>query len=114
MITELYDFLVQQFGKDNVVLGYPEMVAGPGLTVAYMEDGVDTQKNLDGTTNILEWNFIVGIWHNSYQLVLDHSQQLFEAMEGTKFQIQNMRSVREARTKRKWYRTITIRIMEDK
>ena len=113
MIEELVDFLRTLFEKEKVGLAYSDAVTKPGLGVVYYDTGIDAQKELDGTTNLLVGNFIFEIWHDTYAQVLEASNTLFTAAEGTKFQIQNMRSVRINGSKKKWHREISIIIMED-
>lgn len=113
MEKKLYDFLCSVYGQDKVSLVYSDKVTAKGLSIYYYCDNVDFDKELDGTTNLKIGTFTVEIWHDSLIEVLESSDILINAAEGTDFQIQNLRPTREDGYKRKWHRVIQIRIMED-
>ena len=113
MEVELFDFLCSIYGKENVYLAYGDKVTKPGLSCVFYSDGMDYDKQLDGTTNLVIGNFTVDIWNDSMKTAMESSKLLIDKVEGTKYQVQNVRPVREDGYKRKWHRVIQLRIMED-
>lgn len=112
-MRQLYDFLVEVYGEDNVALAYADSVSSPGFSCDYYEVDMAMDKNLDGTTNLIIHNYIVDIWNDSLLQVKESSEVLFKAMEGTEFQIQSIRPIRVDGNKRKWYQEVSVRLMED-
>lgn len=113
MEVQLFNFLCSIYGKENIYLAYSDKVTKPGLSCIFYSDSMDFEKNLDGTTNIITGSFTVDIWHDTMKETMQSSKLLINKAEGTKYQIQNIRPVREDGYKRKWHRVIQIRIMED-
>lgn len=113
MLQELFDFLEALFVGERVALSYGDKVTEPGFSVVFYEDGTDVDRNLDGTANLLIGTYVVQIWHDSLLEAKEKSDILFQAMEGTKFQILSMTPIRVDGNKRKWHQQIVVQIMED-
>lgn len=113
MLEELFKFLSDLFGQENVALAYSDKVTREGFSCNFYEGGRDTDKNLDGTTNLIIATFYIDVWHNSMLEVSQVSDTLFNSMEGTKYQIMNITPIHTDGNKRKWYREFTVQVMED-
>lgn len=110
---EFVEFLRSIYGRDKVYLAYSDSVTKPGISCIFYSEGSDYDKQLDGTTNIVSSTFIVDIWNDSMKETMESSKLLIDRMEGTEYQVVNMRPVREDGYKRKWHRVIQVRLMED-
>lgn len=113
MSKKLVSFLRSIFGVDKVLLAYSDRVTKPGLSVIYYQGDESYTKELDGTTHMRTGNYVVQIWHDSLAEVIQAYDVLFDAMEGTEYQILSSRPVRVDGNKRKWHKEITLVIMED-
>lgn len=114
MLERLFNFLKNLFGEDVVVMiVYGDKVTTPGLSVVFSESQTSTIRDLEGTTYMQTGTFVVQIWDDNLEKVEIQKRRLQEAMEGTEFQIQNMRPVRTDGNRRKWHRDIEIQVMED-
>lgn len=113
MLEELFRFLINLFGQENVALSYSDKVTKEGFSCNFYEGGRSPIKNLDGTTNLLEVTLYIDVWHNSMREVGIESEKLFQAMEGTKYSITDITPIHTDGNKRKWYREFTVQVLED-
>lgn len=112
-MEELYDFLKSIYPEDSVSLSYSDKITTSGFSCNYEQVSITTDKNLDGTTNLLIVEYRIQIWHDTLKQVKESTSILFRAMEGTQYQIQSIQPIRVDGNKRKWHQEITVIVMED-
>lgn len=110
---DIKSFLASIYGEENVYLSYGDAVTKLGLSCIFYLDSQEADKQLDGTTNLVTTTFYADIWNDSMVETINSSKILIDKTEGTKYQVVNVRPVREDGYKRKWHRVIQFRVMED-
>lgn len=113
MLEAFYQFLLTIFPESKVSLAYSDKITGPGLSCIFYETSTDTEKNLEGTTFLVIYNYTVEIWEDSIEAVERECKKLFTAAEETKFQVQSFSIIWQDQIKRKWHREIEFQIMEE-
>lgn len=115
-MEELFSFLksvYNMYPEDRVALFYSDKITSPGFSCVYEQSNIVTDKNLDGTTNLLIVEYQIQVWNDTLKQVKEDTNILFRAMEGTKYQIESIQPVRVDGNKRKWHQEITVTVMED-